>query len=81
MKRSHLAFVRTIHHSRPTPCRSSDLPVDPLAQYAGHQFIGVAVGRNVLGNETLNSIACSGAAVEERRHIRRNHMPGEMTYI
>jgi hypothetical protein len=55
--------------------------VDPLAQYAGHRFIGVAVGRNVLGNETLNSIACSGAAVEERRHIRRNHMPGEMTYI
>jgi hypothetical protein len=55
--------------------------VDPLAQYAGHRFIGVAVGRNVLGNETLNSIACSGAAVEERRHIRRDHMPGEMTYI
>ena len=55
--------------------------MDPLAQYAGHRFIGVAVGRNVLGNETLNSIACSGAAVEERRHIRRDHMPGEMTYI
>ncbi len=41
--------------------------MDPLARRAGHGLIGIAIRRNFVSNESLNTIARTRAAIDEWR--------------
>jgi hypothetical protein len=72
---SRIAKLLPCHYSSLSPPAGPRIyQLDPLARDASEGFIGVTFGWNFLGNEALNGIAGSRAAVKERRH-RRIRMP------